>query len=220
MKHLILLLLALTLSIGIVSAQAVIGIKGGLNVSRIAGRNATPSADSQLGVHAGIMMQTSLMKSLIIQPELLYTQKGFNYQFNISEGDTKVRNSLDYVEVPLLLKLNFVSNDIKVQPYAGPAVSYLIRANSKRIRTTGTTTVTTNDNISDQINKLGFGVAVGAEVIYLQKYLLGARYNFGVSNIYKNDTEEVGSGVRNGCFMLSLGYLFSGVTRVNDDYRY
>jgi hypothetical protein len=209
MKHIILILILVTMSIGLVYAQSVFGIKGGMNISRITGDDAVSSSDSHLGFHGGAFMQYNLMEAFIIQPELLYTQKGYNYKYTLADIDYKIRNSYDYVEVPLLLKLNVAVGDLKIQPYVGPAVSYLISAKTKETLSDGSTTITHNNDVADQMNKLAFGFAVGAEIEFMNRFMFGGRYNFGLSDIYQKDVEGQGPDVQNGVFMLSLGYLFN-----------
>lgn len=211
MKYIILTLLVLTLSIGLMQAQSVFGIKGGLNISRISGDDAVNSSDSHLGAHFGLFMQYNLMEAFVLQPELLYTQKGYNYKYTAEDidYDYKISNSFDYIELPLLLKLNVAVGDIKVQPFIGPAVSYLISGKQKETVTSGDTSITHNNDVADDINKLAFGFAVGAEFVFQKRFSFGGRYNFGLSNVYQDDLPLQGPDVKNGVFMLSLGYLFN-----------
>jgi hypothetical protein len=209
MKHIILLILVLALSFGMAYSQSVFGIKGGMNISRISGDDAVSSSDSHLGAHLGFIMKYNVMEAFIIQPELLYTQKGYNYKFSMNEIDYQIKNSFDYVELPVLLKLNVAVGDIRFQPYIGPSISYLISGKSKETLSNDTTTITHNNDVADDLNKLAFGFAVGAEFVFQRRFIFGGRYNFGLSNIYKDNLEFQGPEVRNGVFMLNLGYLFN-----------
>jgi len=211
MKQIILLLLIITMSFGLVYAQSVFGIKGGMNISRISGSDAVPSSDSHLGMHVGMLMQYNLMEALVVQPELIYTQKGYNYKYtsDVIEYDYKIRNSFDYIELPLLIKLNVAVEDIKFQPFVGPAISYLVSAREKETVSIGSTSVTHDSDIADQLNKLAFGFTVGAEFVIQRRFIFGGRYNFGLSDIYKDNLTTQGPDVQNGVFMLNLGYLFN-----------
>jgi hypothetical protein len=213
MKYIILALLVITMSFGLVYAQSVFGIKGGMNISRIAGPDAVGSSDSHLGFHMGALIQYNLMKSLVLQPELLYTEKGYNYKYSeeFTNIDYSVHNSFDYIEVPVLIKLNVAVEDIQFQPYLGPAVSYLINGKQKEklSMVDSGTTVTHENDVADQINKLAFGFAVGAEFVIQKRFIFGGRYNFGLSNVYKDNLDGQGPDVQNGVFMVSLGYLFN-----------
>jgi hypothetical protein len=209
MKYIILALLIITMSFGLVYAQSVFGIKGGMNISRITGQDAVASSDSHLGMHAGFLMQYNLMEALVLQPELLYTQKGYNYKYYLGDVHYVKRTSFDYIEMPVLVKLNVATSDVQFQPYVGGAVSYLVSARAKQTIESGDTSISNDVDVSDQVNNLAYGFVVGAEFVFMKKYILGGRYNFGLSNIYKDDQPEIGSDVQNGVFMLSLGYLFN-----------
>ncbi len=210
MKHIFLLLLILTTTFGLAYAQqSSFGIKAGMNISRISGPDAIDSADPLLGVHAGVTMRFFLSNSLVIQPELLFTQKGYRYTSNSDGVETKTINSIDYVELPVLAKFNIAFSDFQIQPYGGLFAAYNVYSKEKQTISSEGTSTTNLVDISDQINKLGYGFLVGADVAFLEKYTLGARYDFGLSEIFKNGTPEAGSDVKNGVFMLSLGYLFN-----------
>ncbi|MBW6513270.1 MAG: PorT family protein [Candidatus Syntrophosphaera sp.] len=215
MRIMILTLLVLTMTFGLIHAESkfgpsVFGIKAGMNISRVTGDDSPVSADSHLGYHAGILMRLYISESLILQPELLYTQKGYNYKYTDTQAevDHRIRDSFDYVEVPVLVKLNVNAGDVGLQPYAGLAVSYLVNAKSKETISNDNVSITYNNDVKEEVNALGFGFLVGADVVIMQKYLVGGRYNFGLSNIWK-DGYEGGSDVQNGVLMLSLGYLFN-----------
>lgn len=209
MKYTILALLVIMMTFGLVHAQSVFGIKGGMNISRITGSDAVSSSDSHLGAHLGLLMKYNVMEALVFQPELLYTQKGYNYKYSMNDINYNISNSFDYIEIPLLMKLNVAVGDIRVQPFLGPSVSYLISAKSKEKLSNDDTSITHDNDVADQLNKLAFGFAVGAEFVFQRRFIFGGRYNFGLSNIYKDDLAQQGPDVQNGVFMLNLGYLFN-----------
>lgn len=204
MKKLILFIALIALSLSLAYAQSTFGVKGGLNISHIAGDDALASSDPLVGVHGGVMLQFHLMPSLIFQPEFIYTQKGHSYKYNAADVYTKHAVSLDYLELPLLLKLNVVAGTVKIQPYAGATISYLIGARDKRTVSSTNTSTTTSYNINSQMKDLAAGIALGGEVVIKDRYMVGGRYVFGVTNIY-----EDGRDTQNGVLMLNLGYLFN-----------
>lgn len=224
MKRLLLLLLLVAMAVGTVYAQEqqyeyqrvaitrlpVFGVKGGVNISMITGPDAYDSSDNALGVHGGVLMQYNLIKMVYIQPELLYTQKGYNFQYSLLGVETKIADSYDYIELPVLLKLNLVVGDVQIQPYAGPTFSYLIVAKSKRTSSIGENSETHVDDMIGQMNRIDFGIGFGADVVLSDRVMLGARYNLGLSKIYKDSPlPGFGTDVKNGTFMVSAGYLFT-----------
>jgi len=203
MKHL-LIILAIILSLGLAYAQTTLGVKAGLNISHISGDDAMASSDPSVGLHAGAMIQHYLLPSLILQPELLYTQKGHSYKYNISDVYTTHTVSLDYLELPMVLKLNYQAGNVRIQPYAGASVAYLINAKDKQKVSAGNTSTTTNHDIGNSINDIGAGIIVGAETVISQRYTVGVRYVLGLTEIYKN-----GNDTTNAVIMLNVGYLFN-----------
>lgn len=224
MKHILLLLLVISMSCGIAWAQPTytttvttyeteatpvyvsmvrFGIKGGMNISHISGDDALASSDAIFGVHIGGMMQYPLMPSLIFQPEFIYTQKGHSYKYDVSNVLHEHVVSLDYLELPLLMKYNIPVGIVKIQPFAGAAVSYMIRASDKQTVTDNNVTTITTHNIKDDVNHFAAGLVFGAEVVIVENFVAGGRYVLGLTDVYDN-----GSDTQNGVFMLNVGYLF------------
>lgn len=223
MKRLLILLLFVALSVGTFYAQtqaydsetvapssmALFGVKGGMNISQIAGPDAYDSSDYTLGFNAGLLMQYKVMGVVTLQPELIYTQKGYDYQYLILGVKTKVSDSYDYVELPLLFKLNIGFRELQIQPHIGPSVSYLVRAKRKTTTSIDEISTTHTDDIMDDMRKLDWGLNVGADIVIFDRIMLGGRYNFGMGSIYEKSMPAIGTEVKNGTFMLSLGFLMS-----------
>jgi len=221
MKHFLLLLLVISMSWGIAWAQTSyttetttvtnptyastvrFGLKGGMNISSIAGDDALASSDPIVGVHIGAMVQYPLSPALIFQPEFIYTQKGHSYKFNVADVFTKHAVSLDYLEVPLLLKFNLPVGIVQIQPFAGAALAYMIRASDKQTVTDDNVTVITTHDVKDDMNHFGAGIVFGAELVIVDSFVAGGRYVLGMTNIYENDRDT-----QNGVFMLNVGFLF------------
>ena len=104
MKKFFTLLFILVAFVSFSQAQIQIGPKVGLNISSIAGSDATDyfgeSLDSRTGFNGGIFFMYQFNKMFAIQPEVYYTMKGASKKV---EG-VDVTLKLDYVEVPLFLK--------------------------------------------------------------------------------------------------------------------
>lgn len=140
------------------------GIKGGLIYSSLQGDQASAyqGLEKQKSYHAGFYSQFSVTKNFSVQPEVLYTRKGFRYEA------TDLR--LDYFDVPLLASLRVLDN---VSLLAGPQVSVLM-------------TVKENDREMDKeyYNSFDYGAVAGIEC-RLSFLRLGARYVRSFDNIYK-----------------------------------
>ena len=193
MKKTLFLAASLFLIIGATQAQhngVHFGLKAGMNASTLS----NTSADSKIGFNAGALahIHTS-SKSWAIQPELVYSLEGAKY--NLLGGSDKVKADLSYLNVPVLVQYLF-SNGFRIE--AGPQIGFLMNAKSK---------VGNNDgiDIKDSYNTTNFSIPVGLG--YLTTYGLGfdARYNFGVSDVTKNDALKVHANT----FQFGLFYQFS-----------
>ncbi|HKK11101.1 MAG TPA: porin family protein, partial [Bacteroidales bacterium] len=102
------------------------GFKGGLNLSNM---TVEGNDDSNLkaGFHAGVFNKIGITESFSIQPELLYSSKGFKLNYDesaIADGETQF--NLNYIDLPVKLVFN-LSRDFEFQ--FGPYFSYLAGAN-------------------------------------------------------------------------------------------
>ncbi|MCB5252828.1 MAG: porin family protein [Candidatus Cloacimonadaceae bacterium] len=123
MKKVVLISLLAVLGISFAFGQSIYGLRGGLNISNYGG---DPEMDSKIGFHGGMMMQYHLDQMLILQPELLYTQRGAQEEALGIEH----KQTLHYLELPIFAKLDLGEGKLKFQPYLGPEFRYLIKGNS------------------------------------------------------------------------------------------
>lgn len=101
-------------------AHAQFGVKGGLNVAELTGRDGE-SASYKAFYHVGVFYQASLIGPLSIQPEVQYSVAGGNLKSAVANYDTQ----LHYFTVPVLAKLTL--GPVFVE--AGPQYGVLVSAN-------------------------------------------------------------------------------------------
>jgi hypothetical protein len=86
------------------------GIKGGVNLANIRSANHFTDGDllnTKTGLAAGAFYHIGIAKGLSIQPELLYSQMGSEYDDNTSATlNTKGKLNLNYLSLPILIKVN------------------------------------------------------------------------------------------------------------------
>lgn len=88
------------------SAQVGGGIKVGLNFATVSGFNDPGDSTSQrTGVVAGGFMTFGLAPMIAFQPEVLFSMQGTKFRFTDSGIDTDVTAEIDYIQVPLLLRI-------------------------------------------------------------------------------------------------------------------
>ncbi len=162
--------------------DAQFGIKGGLNLSNIYtedvdDNNVLPS------FNAGFYATLPITSFIAIQPEVLYTRKGSELTYDNAFATGKAKFNLNYVEVPVLVKINLTKN---LNIHAGPYFAYLIDANVKNESDGGTIDFEeTYDN--DDFNKFDAGISGGIGLDF-DSIGIGARYNYGLTTIGKERT--------------------------------
>ena len=99
-----------------------LGIRAGLNLASVHGDDVSIeglSPENRVALSGGLFAGIRVAPGVLIQPEVLYTQKGARYEAAGEEAVIK----LDYLEVPVLLKGRFGSGSARPSVFAGPAVA-------------------------------------------------------------------------------------------------
>lgn len=178
------LTLFLTASFGMLHAQdnnvnTEFGVKGGFNMSNLYQSKADD--DNVLyGFNAGVYATLPISDFIAIQPEILFTTKGAELDYNnaIASGNTKFR--LNYIEVPLLVRVNITKN---FNIHAGGYASYLVSS-----KVTGDGDIIFDQEIdTDNLNKFDAGLSAGVGVDF-NPISIGLRYNHGLTTVGKERT--------------------------------
>ena len=157
------------------------GIKGGLNLTNLYVADVSQE-HIKAGFNAGVFAKLPVTKGFSIQPELLYSLKGAKETYgNAIEGNGEYRFNLGYIEMPLLAVVNLAPN---FNIHAGGYAAYLVNANIKDVNSDGSIVGATELN-ADNFRRWDFGL-VGGAGFDIQHFTLGARYNYGLSNIGKS----------------------------------
>ena len=153
-----------------------------------------------------------------LQPELLYVRKGarlFSTDVSIGGldlGDFGTNLDVDYLEIPVLLRLSLpLAEPLDVRLLAGPVASLKV---DEKLTTTGLIGYSLD---TDQVKTTDFGIAAGAAVAIHSGDLAvvgEGRYTFGLTNVSDLSIEDVslGGDVKNGSIYLMAGveFLFGG----------
>jgi len=157
------------------------GIKGGLNLTNLYVDNVS-SEHMKAGFNAGVFAKLPVTKGFSIQPELLYSVKGAKDTYsNFVQGDGEYRFNLGYIELPVLAVVNIAPN---FNLHAGGYAAYLTSASVKDVNSNGSIQGATDLN-ADNFRRWDFGL-VGGLGFDIQNFTLGARYNYGLSDIGKS----------------------------------
>ncbi|SHH19168.1 porin family protein [Flavobacterium defluvii] len=158
------------------------GVKGGFNMSNLIsdGDNEPNDENILYGFNAGVYATLPISDFVAIQPEILFTTKGSELEYNnaFASGNAKFR--LNYIEVPLLVRVNITKN---FNVHAGGYASYLVSS-----KVTGDGTFNFNEDIdTDDLNKFDAGVSAGVGVDF-NPISIGLRYNYGLTTVGKERT--------------------------------
>jgi hypothetical protein len=196
MKKITLLLVAV-FTVGFVNAQdkedMSFGVKGGLNVSSITNSDQDGvNSKSLIGFHVGFFGEFMISDKFAIQPELLYSAQGVKLEFAGDNGDLK----LDYINIPVMAKY-YVADAFSLE--LGPQIGFLVSAKAK--------SGGVSEDIKDQVKSTDVSLGFGGTYYFAEKFMLGARYNLGLTRIQK-DLSPGESESKNSVFQISVGYKF------------
>jgi len=169
------------------------GIKGGWLYSSFS--QAGESLGSKGGWEAGIFFGGNRGGVVGFMGELLYAKKSFE------EGAVARKTDLDYLEIPVLLRINLGSNNknkgVIFYALAGPVFDINLQAKQNGI------------DVSDDYEKLDIGILGGAG-LEISRIILEARYNWGLKNLLKNESISLSGGdLKNQSFALIGGIRFN-----------
>ena len=196
------------------------GLKGGYNLATFSGTDSKGSAYKS-GFAAGGFLNFPVADIVSIQPELLYSQKGASISNFQGSGSTTFKSTLGYVDVPILVRVNTGEAGKGLFFELGPQGSFVIH-NRDFTQTGNTSTQSTDNTSTDDLNKVVLGYAAGLGYQLTSGLSLGVRYTGDFSQVYKDGvsksyTSSVYTGgngrnpsVHNSVFQFQVGYAFGG----------
>lgn len=175
-KHILFsgVMVATLMSATAASAQVGGGIKAGINLASIQGFNdATTSTSQRTGLVAGGFLTFGLSPMIAFQPELLFSMQGTKLHFTSSGVSTDATTAIDYVQLPLLIRVGNNSKDhASFYAIAGPTLGMLVRANEDGV------------DIKSDLKKTDVGVVAGVGVT-LTRVMFEGRYTVGLQDLNK-----------------------------------
>ncbi len=186
-------------------AQTTLGVKGGINISNVS-TNITDIedlADSKTGFVGGGFASFGLGSVFAIQPELLYSQKGFK----ASEDGVDAQLGTNYIEIPVLLKAQLKLALVRPAIYVGPVVSFETGCSVSVLEVS--VDCNDDDGFVDR-KKTDWGAVFGANLDFLLGpivLLVDARYQTGLTNLA--DVPDVNEEVKNRVWQIMAGVGFT-----------
>lgn len=183
-----------------------LGLKAGYNWSYATASQSGVSLNSKTGYMIGAFLAPH-SKGLGFRSEIIYSHQG--YSFANGGQNTSVMN--DYVYLPQLTTFA-IGKFFQLQ--LGGQIGFLL--NSEQSSSNAK-----DSSMTNLMNRVDYGFAGGIELNPAAGFIIGARYNLGLGNLYKHYQETAASptpfplpfnpqttNLKNGVIQISVGYKF------------
>ncbi len=212
MKKIILIIIAANILVNKMTAQTnkndlrerlLLGVKIGANYSNVYDAQGEAfHANPKLGLATGAFLAIPIGKYIGLQPEILFSQKGFQATGIILGNTYNFTRTTSYLDLPILFSFK-PSKLLTIM--AGPQYSYLL--NQRDVFANATTsieqeTVFENDNVRK--NTLCF---IGGFDFTHKHFVFGARAGWDVQN-NNGDGTSVTPRYKNVWYQATIGYRF------------
>lgn len=182
------------------------GAKAGFNYSSL-NLSFTGLDKYKTGFHVGAFVKIPVNSHLAIQPEVLYSKKGAQVNYDIDFFMGNVALDLQYLDIPVVGVIN-LSRTINFQ--AGPFASILL--DSKLKHNSNIPFLNLSYDLGTQLfSKMDYGFIAGGEV-NLGKLGTGIRYNYSLGRVEKTktllNTDFTLTNARNTVWQIYLKYNF------------
>jgi cellobiose-specific phosphotransferase system component IIB len=158
--------------------QIHIGLKVGANYSNVYDTQGEKyDANGKIGFATGAFLSIPIGTFLGIQPEVLFSQKGFKATSSVLGSDVSLTRTTNYIDIPVFLAIKPTE---MLTLLVGPQYSYLMKQNDKF--TNPITNIEVNQDFNtDNIRKNTFCLVGGVD-INLSNLVLGARVGMDMFN--------------------------------------
>ena len=160
------------------------GIKGGYNLAAV-NYDGSGETGQRHGFHVGVYGESFVSESFSIQPELMYSQQGYEIKNNTGTFTQK----LDYINLPIMLKAYPSKNFfLEVGPQVGLAISH-----KEEYEGFFSTSQEYDPNNFDWGMNFGGGFKTNSGISF------GVRYHLGLGDLYDDNKAQ------NRVWQFSLG---------------
>lgn len=183
--------------------RVLFGLKAGTNFSNVYDTKGEEfDAEAKLGLAAGAFATIPIGKYFGIQPEILFSQKGFKAKGNLLGSTYDFTRTTNYIDVPLLIAVKPIEFLTLV---AGPQYSYLLKQKYD-FENASTSIEQEEEFINDNIRKNTLSFTGGVD-INLKHIVLGARAGWDFLN-NNGDGTSTTPRYKNVWLQATLGYRF------------
>lgn len=195
MKKPIITIAAIILMVGNLSAQndndtrnlLHVGVKAGMNISNIYdSQNEEYQADPKIGFVGGIFVSIPILDKIIgIQPELLFSQKGFSASGTVLGANVNFTRTTNYLDIPIFLAFKPIEY---VTLLVGPQYSYLMKQKDV-FENPISDIILESEFENENIRKNTLSLATGADINF-RNFVFAARIGWDLYNNNGNGTSS------------------------------
>ena len=161
------------------NAATRVGIQGGGSFSTFQTSPQEEGVDfgTRTGLVVGAVVDLGLGRRLTLRLEPAYAQRGSELVLRLFGEESRGKLKLEYVELPVLLKVGLSGG--RIQPYliGGPTLAYRLSAKTQA--------EAESEDVSESFQRWDFGIAAGGGLEFpagSASVFLEGRYNFGLTN--------------------------------------
>ena len=177
------------------------GPKVGLNLSNVydtEGENFV--ADSKIGLAGGLFVSLPLGSLFGVQPELLFSQKGFKATGSILGNSYSFTRTLNYIDLPLLIAVKPAPSFTLL---VGPQFAFLM--SRKDVFTNSALTIDQEEQFNNEnLRKNTLGVVAGFD-LNLNRIVVGVRAGYDLSQ-NNGDGTSTTPRYKNAWYQATLGF--------------
>ncbi|MBT2619482.1 porin family protein [Chryseobacterium sp. ISL-6] len=200
------------------------GVKAGLNYYNFYGKErdfifADSDTKFKPGIYVGIFVNTKINRNIGLTHELIFNQRRVGVIYKDTDDHLyKSAINSSYIDI-VPANINYQLSKFRL--YAGPYVSVLVAANTKRKDQNGDLfrdksifgDAANDESKSYYLQKFDFGINLGVDYQLKDRWSVGFRYNHGFTDLFQNANSFANGNskkdkikIYNRGFMLSLAY--------------
>lgn len=180
-----------------------IGAKIGMNYANVYDSEGEEfDADPKLGLAAGAFLSIPIGTYIGIQPEVLFSQKGFKATGSVLGAEYEFTRTTNYIDIPIYLALK-PSSFLTI--VAGPQFSYLMSRKDK-FESSFLNTEQEDEFENEDIRKNTLGASLGLD-ININHFVIGARAAWDLQD-NKGDGTSSTPRYKNTWLQATVGFRF------------
>lgn len=158
--------------------------------------------DPKFGLATGAFLSIPISKFLGVQPEILFSQKGFKATGILFGTSYDLTRTTNYLDVPLLLAIKPSPN---LSLLIGPEYSYLLKVKNE-FKNASTTIQQEQEFDNDNIRKNTLGFVIGGDLNF-DHLVVSGRIGWDIIN-NNGDGTSTTPRYKNTWYQMTLGYRF------------